>query len=66
MSLTFTGPLWGSARRIRLLIFGDRFLSLWIQTFGPRATGIAMISVTNLSKYFGPVMAVDRISFEVG
>ncbi len=25
-----------------------------------------MISVSNLSKYFGPVMAVDRISFEVG
>jgi ABC-2 type transport system ATP-binding protein len=25
-----------------------------------------MISVQNLSKYFGPVMAVDRISFEVG
>src|SRR5947209_4271989 len=25
-----------------------------------------MISVQNLSKYFGPVMAIDRISFEVG
>ncbi len=25
-----------------------------------------MISVSNLSKFFGPVMAVDRISFEVG
>jgi ABC-2 type transport system ATP-binding protein len=25
-----------------------------------------MIEVDNLSKYFGPVMAVDRISFEVG
>src|SRR5438105_12434142 len=24
-----------------------------------------MISVQNLSKYFGPVMAVDRVSFEV-
>src|SRR6266571_3718444 len=25
-----------------------------------------MISVNNLSKFFGPVMAIDRISFEVG
>jgi ABC-2 type transport system ATP-binding protein len=25
-----------------------------------------MIQVDNLSKYFGPVMAVDRISFQVG
>jgi len=25
-----------------------------------------MIQVENLSKYFGPVMAVDRISFSVG
>src|SRR5437660_1304660 len=24
-----------------------------------------MISVNNLSKYFGPVMAIDRVSFEV-
>src|SRR4051812_19929263 len=25
-----------------------------------------MIQVTNLTKYFGPVLAVDRVSFEVG
>ena len=24
-----------------------------------------MISVQNLTKYFGPVMAIDRVSFEV-
>ena len=25
-----------------------------------------MIQVENLSKYFGPIMAIDRISFSVG